>query len=266
MSFVKTLNRKIILPIIYKSNLYRFVGQTPRRIILCYHGVAPNPDFTINYRHMPVRQFENDLLFFKKNYEVISVAEAFRRTNENKPIKNWEVVLTFDDGFLNNYTHVKPLLEKYNLPATFYILSKAITQKDFINWADLMDCILKSINSKEVSFNRIPFYRAQNWQNESGISLFDYLKGMGEERESALQEFTGSYGKTAFTSISELLWKPMNAEQIIECSKSPFITIGSHTDSHYNLANISLNLAKTELEKSKEIISNLIQTEVAEIA
>ena len=55
------------LPFLYYTGLYRFIGGTPKRLLLCYHGVAPNPDFSINNRHMTVEQFERDLKFYKKN-------------------------------------------------------------------------------------------------------------------------------------------------------------------------------------------------------
>ena len=266
MGFLKTINRTFFLPFLYYTGLYRFIGGTPKRLRLCYHGVAPNPDFSINNRHMPVEQFERDLKFYKKNYEVITVAEMFKRNIENRPLEKWEVALTFDDGFLNNYTHVKPLLEKHEVPATFYVLSEAITNSKFINWADLVDCILNNYTEDEIYFNGIPFLKSENWKNISGKSLFDYIKEMSSERETALIEFERTYDSNIRKSISELFWRPMNASQILECSTSPQIIIGSHTDLHYNLANIPIELVKTELAKSKEIIENLIGKEVVEIA
>lgn len=216
---------------------------------------------------MPVRQFEKDLLFYKKNYDVLSVKEIFRRYREGLPQKRSEIALTFDDGFLNNFLYVKPLLEKYQVPASFYILSQSIENPQFVNWADLTDVILYQMNDEVINFHQHEYFKNAGWRNKAGESIFESIKRMGFQRDEALSEFAGKYkGSEKLKATPEELWKPMSAIQVIECSKSPFITIGSHTHNHYNLANVPIDLAESELRLSKSKLEGHIQCEVEEIA
>ena len=243
------------------------LGNRPFRKILCYHGVSANPDFWLNNRHMPVRQFEKDLLFYKKNYDVLSVKEIFRRYREGLPQKRSEIALTLDDGFLNNFLYVKPLLEKYQVPASFYILSQSIENPQFVNWADLTDVILYQMNDEVINFHQHEYFKNAGWRNKAGESIFESIKRMGFQRDEALSEFAGRYnGVEKLKAIPEELWKPMSASQLTECAQSPFITIGSHTHKHYNLANIPIDLAVAELKESKTKLEEHIQKEVDEIA
>lgn len=85
-----------------------------RNAILMYHSLA-NPDFSAN---LPASKFEADLCFLDETQsikivdlpEVLSVESGTRK-----------VALTFDDGYTNFYSVARPLLKKYNMPATVFL-------------------------------------------------------------------------------------------------------------------------------------------------
>ena len=91
--------------------------------ILCYHGIAKKdehqwmPSLFINQE-----DFRKRMQFIKENYHVISLDEGVRRLKENTLDKH-SVVITFDDGFDNFYTHAWPIIQDLDLPATLYLTS-----------------------------------------------------------------------------------------------------------------------------------------------
>ena len=66
------------------------------------------------------------LLFFSLVFYSYSLAE---------PIK--AAIITFDDGMLTQYTYAKPILDKYNFKATFYIICNSVDKENRMNWNNI---------------------------------------------------------------------------------------------------------------------------------
>jgi peptidoglycan/xylan/chitin deacetylase (PgdA/CDA1 family) len=265
MSFIKKLNRKIFLPIIHQFAVKRILPMMKKRIILCYHGVLDSPSFEVNNRHIATEQLEKDIIFFKKNAKIYSVKEIHQRNKDNLPVTDLEVAFTFDDGFENNFIFAKPLLEKYSIPASFYIISKSLKEIDFTNWPEQIEHILSSTLENQVQFDNIYFFKKSGWKSSKGVYLGNYVKTLGENRSQLLLEFTKKFSNN-HKKWSSLYWKTMSIDQVQSCANSQFITIGSHTHDHFSLNEISLDQAKFELLQSKLILENITGIEVKEIA
>ena len=52
-----------------------------------------------------------------------------------EPIK--AAIIAFDDGMLSQYTYAKPILDKYNFKATFYIICNSVDKENRMNWNDI---------------------------------------------------------------------------------------------------------------------------------
>lgn len=103
--------------------------------VLGYHGVVSDEDkenyFKDNIYYMSESLFEKQMAYLADNdYHTLTMAEieAYYHGDFNLPKK--AVALTFDDGFLNFNTVVKPILEKYNLQATSFIIGYKTTLKN----------------------------------------------------------------------------------------------------------------------------------------
>lgn len=92
-------------------------------LVLTFHSVMnhdkPRP---WSFLSTPVDIFENTLkVLKKKGYKTISLQELYDIKKEKKKITDKLVVLNLDDGFLDNYTIVYPMLKKYGFKATVYV-------------------------------------------------------------------------------------------------------------------------------------------------
>ncbi len=86
--------------------------ELPR--ILMYHSIEPGPGSGMN---VPPEKFEQQLQqLLKQGYQSAMLSELAALPKDEK-----KVVITFDDGFRNNYTHAFPLLKKQNMKATIFI-------------------------------------------------------------------------------------------------------------------------------------------------
>lgn len=94
---------------------------TERRIILCYHSVRPK-DF-LAYSISPAL-FEAHLAWLKQHCEIVDFAQIAKGQPQKRP----QVALTFDDGYLDNLEYALPLLQKYQMRATFFVTAGLIEQ------------------------------------------------------------------------------------------------------------------------------------------
>lgn len=105
---------------------------------LMYHsiGIVPGWDKDVC---IPESLFEQHLQYFSEHgYKVISAREAREKLLDGADVEK-NVVLTFDDGYNNNYTAAYPLLQKYGFHATFFVIGNSIGQGDYMTFAQLAE-------------------------------------------------------------------------------------------------------------------------------
>lgn len=98
--------------------------KMPAVPILMYHSVCNNTRVQTDYRISPAT-FESDLVYLKeKGYTAVHVADLVAYVYEGIDLPEKPVVITLDDGYLNNRTEVLPLLEKYDMRATVSVVGE----------------------------------------------------------------------------------------------------------------------------------------------
>jgi len=114
--------------------LYHWHYVTP---ILMYHSV--NPQATYENR-LSVRPdtFERQLRFLKMfRYRVLTLEQVAALLRQGKKVPKHSVVITFDDGYKDNYTYAFGLLKKYRLPATIFVIIQEVGRSDRLSWEEI---------------------------------------------------------------------------------------------------------------------------------
>jgi peptidoglycan/xylan/chitin deacetylase (PgdA/CDA1 family) len=95
--------------------------------ILTYHSIGNEiePDETVS-----PEEFEKQLQYIKDNYKVISLEDAVGYLQTDIKKLSDSIVITFDDGYSDNYHNAYPLLKKHNFPATIFLISDLINDKE----------------------------------------------------------------------------------------------------------------------------------------
>lgn len=101
-----------------------FVKASDVRVtVLCYHSIHPTKEFaTVT----PVA-FEEHLNWLRANTTIVSFDRAFE-VLANESARGPHVVITFDDGYADNYEFAMPLLLKYKVPATFFVTTGLVAR------------------------------------------------------------------------------------------------------------------------------------------
>lgn len=99
--------------------MWRLLSQQPRRWgrVITYHSVT----------ELEVPYFEAQVKMLKESYTVVSLEELVKGVQEGT-LEDRCVAVTFDDGFLDNYTNAFPVLQRYGIPATFFVSTQFIDE------------------------------------------------------------------------------------------------------------------------------------------
>ena len=115
--------------------------------IIMYHHIGNKKDGFLLNRTNTI-DFEKQLIFLKKKYEIINFERLIQAFKENKTLPKRTAIITFDDGYKNNYTEAFPLLKKYNIPATIFLTTGHI-ETDNTFWWDKIGYVLCNTKQKK---------------------------------------------------------------------------------------------------------------------
>lgn len=128
-------------------------NKTP---ILYFHSIAPkqNMNWSRYWLTLELRYFEKLLEYLSLNsYHSLFLDEYFKNNNERRSI-----CLTFDDGYLDNFIFVFPLLKKYNIKATIFI------SPDFVNRQSIIHKTLEDYWNNQVTINDLNNWGFLSWE------------------------------------------------------------------------------------------------------
>jgi len=231
-----------------------------------YRKLFPNKDpLILMYHKLKKNEFEKQIKYLVSFYNIISLEEFLDFLEKNKPFKKNTVVITFDDGYLNNYNEVLPILKKFNLPATLFITTGLIGKRE-LAWWDQIRYIIDTTNIMNFKFefdNLILNFNLKTKKDKieavnilhKVMSKYDYnkrissIKKLKQTLKTDIKDF----------DLNEFLF--MSWSQVTDFKNSG-VEIGSHTVTHPFLSNISPNEIKKELKDSKLQIEKKIGTKV----
>ena len=137
--------------------------------ILGYHSVVPNPEKNALYPNDPyvlsASDFEKQMQYLYVNqYHTLTLDQVYEYYMGTSTLHTPSIVLTFDDGYLNFNTIVKPILEKYNFHASAFVIGKKVHQKNtkYLHKKDLIPDKTVSYYSHSYDlhhFSSVPYHK-----------------------------------------------------------------------------------------------------------
>ena len=110
-----------------------------RPLVLLYHGASERPPAnriaSAHGKQVPVANLREQLVWLKKNFTVVPLAEIERLALGDAPPREKLAAITFDDGYQNNFHIAYPVLREFNLTATFFLTGQFVDQRTPL-WID----------------------------------------------------------------------------------------------------------------------------------
>ena len=100
--------------------------------VVMFHSVGLDTfDWVFSYISEPVKQFEEKIaLLCRKGYRFVFWRELYDHMAGRKKIPKKSIMLTFDDGYLDNWVYVFPILKKYGAKGTIFVNPDFVPRKD----------------------------------------------------------------------------------------------------------------------------------------
>jgi peptidoglycan/xylan/chitin deacetylase (PgdA/CDA1 family) len=273
--------RRIVQPI---ANLF-----ASRAIILLYHRVADLHSDPLLLSVTP-EHFLEHLDILRRRCCPTPLA-ALEESLKGKKRMRKPVVVTFDDGYADNLVNAKPLLERYEVPATVFVTTGYVTQHRSFWWDELEDLLLGSrrlpqslrLNIAGVSYdwqmspcahNDQTLSAQRRWnilQPESATprqlvyrSLQQLLRLLPEESRRDVLDELRRWANGGMIAAGHSA--PLSVEEVVQLASGGLVEIGAHTVTHPVLSAISVDAQFTEIQQSKTDLEEILGFPVTSFA
>ncbi len=216
-----------------------------------------------------------------------SVSEAVGRNGEKIP-----VAVTFDDGYVDNLEAAKPVLSRFGIPATLFVISSAIgSEREF--WWEQLERILLEPGLLPSELHMTIGSKRFDW-NLSADRDYSIAAYEGNRRRRALSEDAPTSRHALFralyfvlqplpdeeiTAAIDALWAwaggdgvsrperlPMAEEDYVALAEAGLIELGAHTATHPLLPAHSLDVQRGEIEESRDKVQDLAGNQVRQFS
>jgi peptidoglycan/xylan/chitin deacetylase (PgdA/CDA1 family) len=220
--------------------------------ILMYHRVCPKRD-SWSLKPLSPRNFEKQIEYFCRNYEILSLDKLAQCLQEGKPLPERAVVITFDDGYKDNYLYAYPILRKYRIPAAIFLVTGHIGNANLF-WWDKVSYAVQHASVERLSLDELGSHSLRSRPDKSRANLIvtERLKKLPDEKKNLLidklVQLSGVEIPVDLGRDLILSW-----DEVKEMSNGD-VSFGAHSVIHPILTNMPLEQAKYEIIQSKKDI------------
>ncbi len=241
----------------------RLTGSAPR--ILMYHRFCDEGP----PRRLSSDLFEHHLQYLVKHFHVRPLAEIVAALREERPLAPRTVALTVDDGYADFVEHAYPLLQKYEVPATVFVVSDFLDRNSWL-WTDAIRHALDATTESRLILQapgvRLKFdLGVSSLRERAWLAVCELcLRAAPAERAWLIERLQDALQLTlpvgATPEYRAMTWA--DARRL----ERDLIEIGSHTCTHPVLSKCSAPEIDHELRESKRVIEQQLRRPISAVA
>jgi peptidoglycan/xylan/chitin deacetylase (PgdA/CDA1 family) len=225
-------------------------------IALTYHHVLPRGAWDGAARPADAvysDEFERQIAHLAAHHHIVK-GEELQAFLQGELLPPYSVLITFDDGYRDNYTEAFPILQRYRASAVFFVATGLVDDPLSHPWLERLDSILRVWSHAEF----------ETWLDASECHLKErrpaalrrYLKYCNPDARNRIVDSIQRHGSSIEPVRAEQC-NPMTWDQLRAMSAAG-MTIGGHTVSHQILSAASVDQVRDEISGCR----NRIETEV----
>lgn len=213
-------------------------------IILAYHRIGNSVD-SLHDLTVTLSHFKSQMQILKDHYTVLNI-DQLSASLKSGHLPQRSVVITFDDGYVDNLHFALPVIENLELPVTIYVTAGYIDYPGHFWWDQVARQLSKSNSDPAVV--------------QASFNTLKYCNSI--QRTKLLAECSAQYGTLPASEED----RAVSTSELRTLAKSPFITIGSHSMSHPVFAMETPEQQWAELTRSRHLLETLIDKPVTHFA
>ena len=235
-----------------------------RVVILMYHRVfemSSDPwQLSVSPKH-----FAEHLKLLRRHYPVLDLHQLLSCL-KGAQLPKRGVVLTFDDGYADNFWNAKPLLEKYEVPATVFISSGSLDSLREFWWDDLERALLQPKKLPKCLQLSVQG-QSYEWPTKNSdqrqhvyMAIHQILQPLSiSDRNQVMAEL---FAWADVDKMGRPDYRPLTTTELIQLAQSELVDIGSHTLTHSLLSPMSQADQFAEIDGCRQKLTAILGNRV----
>lgn len=235
-------------------------------LVVMYHGVTQSDYDPPVWTQLPVSVFRRQLEFLRKNYSFVTLSEVVDAIRNRCPLPERAALITFDDGYRNNYGVAFPLLRELGVPAAIFLTVDYIGS-DEILWFDELYFLLQEAARRRIRLD-LPVRPAREKLQAGRVwdcyeILAETLKRSGAEtRTVEMERLRASVPLDKKPGLMNDFGM-MSWDELREMQRSELIEFGVHTATHRILSELEEKEWEREILLPRVKLEQELETEIA---
>lgn len=231
-------------------------GLYAKLSIFIFHRVLPELDPLLPWE--PTRQqFDSIIRFISNTFNVLSLADAAQKLAAGT-LPSSAAVITFDDGYADNFTEAREILHKHGTPATFFIATSFLDGGRM--WNDDVIEAVRIAPDGVFDLKRFGLGTYALSDIDSRVQCYEQILGKlkylpHRHRQDSARQLATDCGLSESSNLM------MTTDQLIKLHKSG-MEIGAHTDTHPILSSLPNHEAENEILKGKSRLETILQHKI----
>jgi peptidoglycan/xylan/chitin deacetylase (PgdA/CDA1 family) len=254
--------KKKALKLIRMSGAFDLMRMINRRraLILTYHRFCSAGN---NYDGKTTAQaFSEQLEYLKRNYRIVRLSDLVESLSQNNSLPRSLAAITIDDGYRDAYEIAFPLLRKYGVPATVYLVAEFVENRTWL-WTDKMRFIANHARAQELNTTiegkLFSFALAGKRSRHSAAEHVNLvLKEADDEVKSEMINNLARLLGVALPNTPPEEYAAISPRHALELDRNG-VEIGSHTLTHPILTKISDERLHREIRDSRARLESLLK-------
>lgn len=264
-----------------RLGVLRFLERTiargrPGLIVLTYHRIA-EPDADLFYD--PVISATPELFrvqaeWLSNRVRLLTLDDLVAQVESGSPWRESMMLLTFDDGYRDNFELALPMLREWHIPATFFIPT-AFLDSPRLPWWDHVACAIKQTQVQQLILERdvrggSPPLEINLQTGSRTAAIMTIIRAFLADTIPDEPWFLNQLAERARVDIDsqglarQLFMTWDQVRQLADASTG--LTIGSHAHSHRKLARLEEDAQYHELTTSKQLLETQLRRPVKALA
>lgn len=226
---------------------------------------------------LDVNLFREQIAFMKSNFNIVTMEQVLEAISTKEKLPEKALLLTFDDGYADNYNVAMPILEEYGVQGSFFIPGKTFTTHQLLD-VNKIHYVLASANIYNLVEDlkkEMDYYRGQEFQYAPTEELFAkyavasrfdiketvFVKQMLQTvLPERLRNIISSklFAKYVGVTEEQLAYELYMSEEQIRTMKRHGMFIGIHGYDHYWLGNLPVEQMENDISLALDALDEFV--------
>ncbi len=230
-------------------------------------------------RGMDVTAFKEQIRFLKENFNVVTMEQVLDAIDGRGELQERACLLTFDDGYLDNYTYAFPILEENGIQGSFFIPGKTVVEHKLLdvnkvhyilarmgNVNDLLNDVFERMDYYRDGYHYPPYdelfqeYAKPNRFDSAEVIFIKRILQMVLPEKVRNQISSDLFEKYVGISEEKLAYELYMTEEQIKTLKRHGMHIGIHGYDHYWLGSLDKQMMERDVLKALEVMEPYIDS------